>query len=57
MRKQFKANSDGGDSNSKKCSEGYGAASGGFWLILRLAGMWSQAVYFVVACLTKIWLQ
>jgi hypothetical protein len=50
-------NSDGGDCGSKKCKLGYGGAYGGVWRSLRLAGVWSQAVDFVLVRLARIWLQ
>jgi hypothetical protein len=46
-------NSDGGDSGSKKCKSDYG----GVWQSLCLAGVWSQAVGFVLVRLAGIWLQ
>jgi hypothetical protein len=33
--------SDGGDSSSKKCKQGYGGVYGGIWQNLHLAGVWS----------------
>jgi hypothetical protein len=53
MRKKRKLASDGGDSGSKKCKRGYG----GVWRSLRLAGVWSQAVGFMLVRLAGIWLQ
>jgi hypothetical protein len=53
MRKKLKLISDGGDFGSKKCIRGYG----GVWPSLRLAGVWSQAVGFVLVRLAGIWLQ
>jgi hypothetical protein len=57
MRKKFKLSSDGGDSGSKKCKRGYGRAYRGVWLTLRLVGVWSQAVGFVLVRLAGIWFQ
>jgi hypothetical protein len=57
MRKKLKLSSDGGDSGSKKCERGYGGAYGGVWRSLRLAGVWSQAVSFVLERSAGIWLQ
>jgi hypothetical protein len=57
MRKKLKLSSDGGDSGSKKCKRGYDGAYGGIWRSLRLAGVWSQAVGFVLVRLAEIWLQ
>jgi hypothetical protein len=44
MRKKIGIKFDGGDSGSKKCKRGYG----GIWWSLHLAGIWSQAVGFVL---------
>jgi hypothetical protein len=57
MRKKMKLSFDGGDSGSKKCKRGYGGAYGGVWRSLRLVGVWSQAVGFVLVRLAGIWLQ
>jgi hypothetical protein len=57
MRKKLKLSSEGGDSGSKKCKRGYGDAYDGVWQSLRLAGVWSQAVRFVLVLLAGIWLQ
>jgi hypothetical protein len=56
MRKKLKLISDGGDSGIKKYKQGYGDAYGGIWRSLRLAGVWSQAVGFVLVDLAGIWL-
>jgi hypothetical protein len=48
MRKQLKLSSDGGDSGNKKFKRGYRDAFSGVWRSLRLAGVWSQAVGFVL---------
>jgi hypothetical protein len=56
MRKEFKFISDGGDSGSKKFNPGYGGAYGGIWWSECLAGVWSQAVDFVLVRLAGIWL-
>jgi hypothetical protein len=53
MWKKLKLSSDGGNSDSKKFKHGYG----GVWQSLRLVDVWSQAVSFVLVCLTGIWLQ
>jgi hypothetical protein len=53
MRKTLKLCSDGGDSGSKKFKRG----CGGVWLNLCLAGVWSQAVGFVLVRFAGIWLQ
>jgi hypothetical protein len=50
----MKLSSDGGDSGSKKSKRGYDGANDGVWLSLRLAGVWSQAVGFVLARLAGI---
>jgi hypothetical protein len=57
MWKKLKLSSDGGDSGRKNCKQGYGGTYGGVWQSLRLAGVWSQVVSFVLMCLTGIWLQ
>jgi hypothetical protein len=49
--------SDGGDSGSKKCKRRCGSTYCGVWRSLRLAGVWSQAVGFVLVRLAGIWLQ
>jgi hypothetical protein len=51
--KKLKLTSDGGDSGGKKCKWGYGRV----WWCVRLAGVWSQAVGFVLVRLAGIWLQ
>jgi hypothetical protein len=53
MQKKLKLSSDGGDSDSQKCKQGYGRV----WHSLYLAGVWNQAVGFVLVCLAGIWLQ
>jgi hypothetical protein len=57
MRKKFKLIYDGGESGSNKRKRGYGGAHGGVWRSLHLAGVWSQAVGFVLVRLAGIWLQ
>jgi hypothetical protein len=57
MRKKLKLSSDGGDFADNKSRRGYGDANEGVWRSLRLAGVWSQAVGFVLARLGGIWLQ
>jgi hypothetical protein len=57
MQNKSKLNSDGGDSGSKTFNHGYGGAYGGVWRSLRLAGVWSQAVGFVLVRLAGMWLQ
>jgi hypothetical protein len=53
MREKLKLSSDGGDFGSKKYKQGYG----GVWRSMRLAGVWSQEVGFVLVRLAEIWLQ
>jgi hypothetical protein len=55
--KKLKLSSDGGDSGGNKCKRGYGGAYGEVWWSLRLLGVWSQAVGFVLVRLAGIWLQ
>jgi hypothetical protein len=55
--KKFKLSSDGGDSGGKECKRGYGGAYGVVWRSLRLVGVWSQAVGFVLVHLAGIWFQ
>jgi hypothetical protein len=57
MWKKLKLISDNGNSGSKKFKSGYGGAYGGVWRSLRLTGVWSQAVGFVLVRLAGIWLQ
>jgi hypothetical protein len=57
MRKKLKLSSDGGDSANKESKRGYGGTYGRVWRSLRSAGVWSQAVGFVLARLAEIWLQ
>jgi hypothetical protein len=57
MRKKLKLSSDGGDSGSKKCKRGFGGVCVWVWWSLRLEGVWSQAVGFVLVRLAGIWLQ
>jgi hypothetical protein len=54
MRKNLKLSSDGGDFGRKKCKRGCGGAYGGVWRSLRLAGIWSKAVCFVLVRLAGI---
>jgi hypothetical protein len=54
MRKKLKLISDDGVSGGKKCKRGYCGAYGGVWRSLRLAGVWSQAVGFVLVLLAGI---
>jgi hypothetical protein len=56
-RKKLKPSSDGGDSGSKKSKRGYSGVYGGVWRSLRLAGVWNQAVGFMLVRLAGIWLQ
>jgi hypothetical protein len=51
--KKFKLNSVSDDSGRKKCKR----RCGGVWRSLCLAGIWSQAVGFVLLRLAGIWLQ
>jgi hypothetical protein len=53
MRKKLKLSSDGGDCGSKKNKRDYC----GVWRTLRLVGVWSQAVGFVLMRLAGIRLQ
>jgi hypothetical protein len=55
--KKLKLSSDGGDPGSKKCKRGYGGACGGVWRSLRMAGVLSHSVGFVLVRLAGIWLQ
>jgi hypothetical protein len=58
IRKKMELRSDsGGHSGSKKCKRGYGGAYGGVWRSLRLAGVWSETVGFVLLRFAGIWLQ
>jgi hypothetical protein len=50
---KFFISSDGGASGRKKCKRRYGRAYGGVWQSLRLAGVWSQAVGFVLVRLQE----
>jgi hypothetical protein len=52
-KEKLKLSSDCGDSDIKKFKQGYG----GVWLSLFLAGVWSQAVGFLVMRLAGVWLQ
>jgi hypothetical protein len=54
MWKQLKLNPDGGDSGSEKWKRGYGSTYGEVWRSLRLEGVWSQAVGFVLVLLIGI---
>jgi hypothetical protein len=49
---KLKLSFDRGDFGSKKRIRRYG----GLWRILRLAGVWSQAVGFVLVHVAGIWL-
>jgi hypothetical protein len=53
MQKKLKLSSDGGNSGSKKCKQGYG----GVWWSLHLAKVWSHMVDFVLVHLAGIWFQ
>jgi hypothetical protein len=57
MRKKLKLSFNGGDSGSKKCKRGCSGAYGGVWRSLRFAGVWSQAVGFVLVRLAGTWRQ
>lgn len=48
MRKINKLSSDDSDSGNNKCDLGYGDAYGWALNSLRLAGVWSQVVSFVL---------
>jgi hypothetical protein len=52
-----KLKSDCGDSGSKKYELVYGGAYSRVWRSLRLTGVWSQEVGFVLVRLAGIWLQ
>jgi hypothetical protein len=56
-KKKLKLHSDGGDSGSKKYKRRYVDAYVEVWRSLRLAGVWSEAVGFVLVRLAGIWLQ
>jgi hypothetical protein len=51
---KFEVSSDGGSSGSKKCC---GGTYDGVWWNLRFAGVWSQAVGFMLVHLAGIWNQ
>jgi hypothetical protein len=51
-----KLSSDGPDVRSKKYKRGIGGAYGEVWQSLHLAGVWSQAVGFVLVRLAGNWL-
>jgi hypothetical protein len=55
--KKLKLISDGSDCGSKKRKRGYGGTYGEVWWSLRLTGVWTQAVDFVLVRLAGIWLQ
>jgi hypothetical protein len=57
MWKKFKLSYNGDDSGSNKSKRGYDGAYGGVWRSLRLTGVWSQAVGFVLVRFAGIWLQ
>jgi hypothetical protein len=46
--------SDGGESGSEKCKRDPGGSNSGFWRSLRLAGIWRQAVVFMLVRLAEI---
>jgi hypothetical protein len=52
--KKIERSSDGGVSGGKKCKQCYGCTYGGVWLSLRLAGVCSQAIGFVLVHLAGI---
>jgi hypothetical protein len=54
MRKKLKLSYDSSNTANKKYKRGCVVACGGVWLSLRLAGVWSQAIGFVVVRLTEI---
>jgi hypothetical protein len=57
MRTKKKLRSDGGDFGSEKLKRDSGGAYGGVWRSQILAGVWSQAVCFVLVRLAGMWLQ
>jgi len=50
----LKLSSDGGYSGIEKCKLGYVSACGWVWRSLRLTGVWSQAVGFVLVRLAGV---
>jgi hypothetical protein len=51
---KLKLGRDGGDSDGKKCKRGYGGVCGGVWQSQLLAGIWTQAVGFVLKNLASV---
>jgi hypothetical protein len=49
MQKQSKLSSDGTGSGGEKCERSHGDIFGWVWQILHMAGIWSQAVGFMLA--------
>jgi hypothetical protein len=45
---------DSGNSGNRKFKRGYGDACGGVWWSLHFAGVWNQAVSFVLVLLAGI---
>jgi hypothetical protein len=54
-KRKLELHSDGGNSCSMKCKWGYGSTCGGVWRSLRFAGVYRQAVGFVLVSLAEIW--
>jgi hypothetical protein len=52
--KMLKLRSDSGDSGVKNCN---GGAYGEVWRSMRLSGVWSQAVGFLLVCFVALWRQ
>jgi hypothetical protein len=53
----LKLSSDSGDSGVKNCNRGCGGAYGEVWRSMRLAGVWSQAVGFLLVRFVALWRQ
>lgn len=53
MRENLKLKSEVSDCGRKKCERGCGRA----WQILHLAGVWNQAIGFVLVYFAVIWLE
>jgi hypothetical protein len=53
-KKKLELSSDCGDSSNMKYKGGNGGAYGWVWRSLRLAGIWSHVVGFVLVCLAGI---
>jgi hypothetical protein len=57
MQRNLILSSNGSDCGSRKCKRGYNVTCGGVCQSLRLTGVWSQAVGFVLVRLTRMWPQ